>query len=75
MPSIDSKVKSPISALRSSFRVHCGVHKYASFHEIRDVLNSNFLLCRLYFDFLRGQQALMAHVCAEILDQVPGIGD
>jgi hypothetical protein len=36
----------------ASFRVHCGVHEYASFHEIRDALNLNFLLCRLNFDFL-----------------------
>ena len=30
---------------------------YASFHEIRDVLNLNFLLCRLNSDFLRFYQS------------------
>ncbi len=43
-----------------SFRVHWGIHKYASFHEIRDALNLNFLLCRLNFDFLRVYQTLDA---------------
>jgi hypothetical protein len=44
----------------ASLRVHCGVHEYASFHEIRNAFlsrgiyrgNLNFLLCRLDSDFL-----------------------
>ena len=40
----------------ASFRVYCGVQKYASFHEIRDALNLIFLLCRLNFEFLRNHQ-------------------
>jgi hypothetical protein len=41
-PKFDGKVKKVQFLRCASFRVHCGVHKYASFHEIRDAFLSRW---------------------------------